>query len=106
MVRVDKSSIVSMERAIWMYFVGTEWRYLETVSSSSMVTPWLLSLLMSDYRRREKSSTDSPSLNLRLAYSYFYSWAVAFFTRLEPTRIAAMASHTSLAKLFAPNGSL
>ena len=38
MVRVDKSSIVSMERVIWMYFTGTEWRYLETASSSSMMT--------------------------------------------------------------------
>jgi hypothetical protein len=50
-----------------------EWSYLETASSSSMVTPWLFSLLMSIYRRREKSSTVSPSLNLRLAYSYFRS---------------------------------
>ena len=45
MVTVDKSSIVSMERAIWMYFVDTELRYLETTSSSSMVTPWLISKL-------------------------------------------------------------
>ena len=64
-----------------MYFIGTEWRYLETASSSSMVTPWLLSLLMSVYKRREKSSTDSPSLNLRLVYSCFSSWAIAFFAR-------------------------
>ena len=76
----EKSSIVSMERAIWMYFAGTEWRYLETASSSSMVTPWLFSLLMSVYRRREKS-TISPSLNLTLACSCFRSWAVAFFAR-------------------------
>jgi hypothetical protein len=89
-----------------MYFAGMEWSYLETASSSSMVTPWLFSLLMSIYRRREKSSTVSPSLNLRLAYSYFRSWAVAFFARSEPTRITAIASHTSLAELFAPNGSL
>ena len=73
MVRVDKSSIVSMERAIWMYFTSTEWRYLETAFSSSMVTSWLLSLPMSDYRRREKSSIDSSSLNLRLEYSCFSS---------------------------------
>ena len=106
MVRVDKSSIVSMERAIWMYFAGTEWRNLETASSSSMVTPWLFSLLMSVYRQGEKSSTDSPSLNLRSAYSYFRSWAVAFFARSEPACIAVMASHASLAELFAPNGSL
>ena len=89
-----------------MYFVGTEWRYLETVASSSMVTPWLLSLLMSVYKRREKSSTDLPSLNLRLAYSCFRSWAVAFFARSEPTCIATMASHASLAEFFAPNGSM
>ena len=56
-----------------MYFIGMEWRYLETASSSSMVTPWLLSLLMSDYKRREKFSIDSPSLNLRVTYSYFSS---------------------------------
>ena len=73
MVRVDKSSIISMDRAIWMYFAGTEWRNLETASSSSMVTPWLFSLLMSVYMRREKSSTVSPSMNLRLVYSSFRS---------------------------------
>ena len=56
-----------------MYFVGMEWRYLETAFSSSMVTPWLFSLLMSICRRREKASTVSPSLNLRLVYSYFRS---------------------------------
>ena len=36
----------------------------------------------------------------------FRSWAIAFFPRSEPTRIATMASHASLAELFAPNGSL
>jgi hypothetical protein len=56
-----------------MYFVYMEWRYLETASSSSMVMSWLLSLLMSVYRQREKSSTNSPFLNLRLAYSCFSS---------------------------------
>ena len=81
-----------------MYFAGTEWRYLETASSSSMVTPWLFSLLMSVYRRREKSSTVSPSLNLRFAYSCFRSWAVAFFARSVPTCIAAIASHASYKK--------
>ena len=79
MVRVDKSSIVSRERAIWMDFAGMEWRYLETASSSSMVKSWLFSWLMSVCRRREKSSNVSPSLNLRLAYSCFRSWVVAFF---------------------------
>ena len=103
---MDKSSIISMERAIWMYFVSMKWRYLEMASSSSMVMSWLFSLLMSVYRRRKKSSTDSPFLNLRLAYSCFSSWAVAFFARSELTRIAAMASHASLAELFVPNGSL
>ena len=88
-----------------MYFAGTEWRYLETVSSLSMVTPWLFSLLMSVYRQMEKSSIDSPSLNLRLAYFCFRSWAVVFFARSEPTRIAAIASHVSLAELFVPQRS-
>ena len=70
-----------------------------------MVTLWLFSLLMSVCRRREKF-TDSPSLNLMLACSCFRSWAVAFFARSEPTRIAAIAYHASLVELFAPNGSL
>ena len=85
-----------------MYFTSTKCRYLETASSSSMVTPWLLNLLMSDYKRREKSSIDSPSSNLRLAYSCFSSWVIAFFARSEPTRITAMASHASLVEFFAP----
>ena len=48
----------------------------------------------------------SPSLNLRLAYSCFSSWTVAFFVQSDPTHIAAMASHASLAVFFAPNDSV
>ena len=88
-----------------MYLGGTTRRYLQTASSSSMMTLCAANWLMRDYSQRVKSSTASPSQNVRSSYSHYSCCAFAFFVRSNPTRMALRASQASLVESFDPNSS-